>query len=193
MNQDIARVVSETLNGTLFGPDQLVEAFYPELKRLAASKMRGEVTDHTWQPTVLVNELFLELTRVRELRPVHPMNPQEKAAFFALAAQVMSRLLARHTRPLSWKAEKAGFPPALRDLAPGADQLALLENVLGKLAAIDPQLRSVVEMRVFEGLPKEEIAVQLGCSSRTVGRYWQFAKEWLQAQLYGAEEGQPAL
>lgn len=149
--------------------------------------MKREAGDHTWQPTVLVNELYLELVKVRELRPVHPLDPRERAAFFALASQVMHWLLVRHTRPLSWQAERQELPPALAVDAPGADRLAQLDNLLAKLESIDHQLRSVVELRVFEGLPAEDIAVRLGCSSRTVGRHWRFAKSWLQAQLFPGE------
>lgn len=185
-HERIARLVTDAVNGTLVGPNQLVDAFYPELKRLAASKMRRQASDHTWQPTVLVSELFLELTKVSDLRGVNPHDARAKSAFFALAAQLMQRLLFRHTRPLSWKAEQVELPPALFDSVPGADRLAQVEDLLAKLAAIDPQLRSVVELKVFEGLQNEEIAQRLHCSLRTVARHWQFAKSWLQSRWCGA-------
>ena len=149
--------------------------------------MKRESSEHTWQPTVLVNELYLELVKVRELRPVHPLDPRERAAFFALASQVMHWLLVRHTRPLSWKAERQELPPGLAAEVPGADRLAQIENLLAKLEGIDRQLRSVVELRVFEGLAVDDIAARLGCSPRTVGRHWRFAKSWLQDQLYPGE------
>lgn len=183
-SEEISLLVTQAANGTLIGADRLVEAFYPELKRLAASKMRREASDHTWQPTVLVNELFLELTRVRDLRTVNPQDDRSRSAFFALAAQVMHRLLIRHTRPLSWKAEQVELPVTLADPISGTERLAELEDLLVKLAAIDPELRSIVELRVFEGLGTEEIATQMKCSTRTVARNWHFAKSWLQSRLY---------
>ena len=65
----ISRVVSDASNGTLHGPEQLVDAFYPELKRLAAAKMRRQPADHTWRPTELVSELYLELVKIDALGP----------------------------------------------------------------------------------------------------------------------------
>lgn len=181
--EEISRAVSDATNGTLSGPDQLIQAFYPELKRLAAAKMRREAPDHSWQPTVLVNELYLELLKVKALRPVRPGDQREKSAFFALAAQVMHWLLVRHARPLSWKADFLELPPNLELGTPGVDAVAQLDDLLSKLAAVDPALRSVVELRVFEGLPIDQCADRLGCSPRTVTRQWRFAKLWLQNQL----------
>ena len=149
--ETISQLVADATQGTIAGPEQLVAAFYPELKRLATSRRRREAVDHTWQPTVLVNELFLELTRVRNLRPVHAFNEREKAAFFALASQVMSRLLIHHTRTLKWKADTTDVPDTLLDTAPTVDRMAMIETILQRFASIEPQLRSVVELRVFGG------------------------------------------
>lgn len=182
-HQNLSRVIADASHGTLSGPDQLVNAFYPELKRLAAAKMRRESSDHTWQPTVLVNELYLELVKVKALRPVHPHDDAEKSAFFALASQVMHWLLIRHTRPLSWRAEMRELPSTLPQGVPGVDAVAQLDDLLDKLGAIDPQLRRVVELRVFEGLSSDETAARLSCSTRTVTRHWRFAKIWLQDHL----------
>ena len=148
----ISRVVSDASNGTLHGPEQLVDAFYPELKRLAAAKMRRQPADHTWRPTELVSELYLELVKIDALRPVKSGDERERSAFFALAGQAMHWLLVRHTRRLSWKADREEIPASLADSAPGAHKLTELEDLLEGLAAIDAQLRSVVELRVFEGL-----------------------------------------
>src|SRR5690349_1478324 len=103
--QRLSRALSDAANQTLSGPEQLIEACYPELKRLAASKMRNQAPDHTLQPTALVNELYLELLKVNALRSVKSQDPRERSAFFALAAQVMHWMLVRHTRRLSWQVE----------------------------------------------------------------------------------------
>ena len=179
----ITHAVSAAASGTLEGPEQLIDAFYPELKRLAAAKMRRQPVDHTWRPTELVNELYLELVKVNALRPVRSKDEREKSAFFALASQAMHWLLVRHTRRLSWKAELEELSVSLVDSSPGAHLLSELDDVLDGLAAIDPQLRSVVELRVFEGLSIEECAERLGCSVSTVTRNWRFAKRWLQNRL----------
>ena len=181
--QCLSRAITDATNGTLSGPEQLIQAFYPELKRLACAKMRREPADHTWQPTELVNELYLELIKVNALRPVKPKNSREKLAFFALAAQVMQWLLIRHTRRLSWSAVMQELPASFAELSPGAQSLAELDDLFARLAAIDPQLRSVVELRVFEGLSIEEVSERLGCSISTVTRNWRYAKLWLQSQL----------
>ncbi|HZQ53585.1 MAG TPA: ECF-type sigma factor [Bryobacteraceae bacterium] len=185
--QRIKRACSDFSDGTLSGPDQLFEAFYPELKRLAAAKMRREPAGHTLQPTALVNELYLELLKVNALRSVKPNDSRQKSAFFALAGQVMRWLLIRHTRRLSWHAEPVEFPSALADSKPSIAHLLEVEGILNELAAIDPQLRTVVELRVFEGLSIEECSERLECSVSTVTRNWRYAKLWLRDRLNGGE------
>lgn len=166
--------------------NQLVELLYPELRRLAAAKMKGERAEHTWQPTLLVNELYLALVKIRALGGGSGAGgDQEKAAFLGLAGHVMKRLLIEHARPLYRRAEKVEFRDGPVPVSPGAESLHFVEEVLSRLAAIDPKFRTVIEMRVFEGLTGDEIAQQLGCSPRTVASYWTFAKRWLEKELAG--------
>lgn len=179
----LARLLTESDGGTLHGPEQLIDAFYPELKRLAAAKMRRQPADHSWRPTELVSELYLELVKMSALRPVRSDDPRQRSAFFALAGQAMQWLLIRHTRTLAWRTSPEELPPSVANLSPGADKVAELESMLEALAAIDSQLRSVVEMRVFEGLSIEECSDRLGCSISTVTRNWRFAKRWLWNRL----------
>src|SRR5438270_8534147 len=88
----------------------LVEAFCPELRRLAAARMRAERLDHTLQPTALVHQLYLELVKVKALRSTSSGGADEKNAFLGLAAYLMKRLLIHHARPLYKHAEKIGLP-----------------------------------------------------------------------------------
>lgn len=157
-----------------------MERFYPELKRLAAGQLRGERQEHSWQPTLLVNELYLELIKIKALPPRDSDRHNEKAAFFALAGQIMKRLLIHHSRPMSSKARKVPLWDGVK--ADGESSLLEVEDLLTRLAAIKPEIRTVVEMKVFEGLTAEEIAPRLQCSVVTVHRYWQFARRWLQAK-----------
>lgn len=164
--------------------NQLMELLYPELRRLAASKMRGERAGHTWQPTLLVNELYLAMVKINALgRSGNASAEQEKAAFLGLAGQVMKRLLIDHSRPLYKKAEKVAFQDDSPAPLQNAESLQFVEELLTRISAIDPKFRSVIEMRVFEGLSMDEIARQMGCSPRTVATYWTFAKRWLEKEL----------
>jgi RNA polymerase sigma factor (TIGR02999 family) len=181
----VARLMANFRNGDHEAAGRLVELFYPELRRIAAARMRRERPDHTLQPTAVVHQLYLELVKVKALRPASSDGADEKAAFLGLAAYLMKRLLIHHARPLSRRAEKVELP----DL-PGSHTLlehSLLEidDVLNRLAAINPALRRVVELRVFEGLTREEIARQMGCGTATVSRHWNFARNWLAEALAG--------
>ena len=98
----------------------------------------------------------------------------------------MKRLLIDHARPLYRQAEKIPLREMPDQIPPGIENVQFVEEVLSRLAAINPRLRSVIEMRVFEGLTADEIAQQLGCSPRTVANLWTFAKRWLAKELAGA-------
>jgi len=165
--------------GSADAASQLVDLFYPELRRIASTRMLAERTNHTWQPTVLVHELFLELTRVKSLPPDPTANQDDRKAFLGLAGFLMKRLLIHHARPLPRRVAKAEISEAMGIPAGGEECLVEIEDLLHRLDAIDPQLRPVVEMKIFEGLSREEIAGRLGCSVRTVARRWDFARQWL--------------
>jgi len=162
---------------------KLVELFYPELRRLAMSRMTRERMNHTWQPTALVNELYLELTRIKALPPGSPDDQEQRNAFFGLAAFLMKRLLVQHARPLPKRIPKTDLGETLGLSVSGEQSLQEIEDLLTQLARIDPKLRLVVEMKAFEGLSREEIAQRLDCSVRTVARHWEFAQHWLQKAL----------
>ncbi len=164
---------------------QLVELFYPELRRIAAARMRAERVDHTLQPTAVVHQLYLELVKVKALRPASSGETNDKAAFLGLAAFLMKRLLIHHARPLSRRAEKAELPDLPGPHSSTEYSLVEIDDALNRLAAINPALRRVVELRVFEGLTREEIARKMGCGTATVARHWNFARNWLEEALAG--------
>ena len=179
---NVGRLMEQFRLGHKEAGEQLMELFYPELRRLAAARMKGERIDHTWQPTVLVNELYLELVKVKSLPPGSLDDAKEKAGFLALAAHMMKRLLIHHARPLYRNVEKVEFEDAADSATPNLEEI---EGALAGLAAIDPRLRAVVEMKTFEGLTGDEIAERLGCAPRTVNRLWNFAKHWLEKEIAG--------
>ena len=160
--------------------ERLVEVFYPELRRMAAGRMRGERSGHTWQPTVLVNELYLELRKIKQLRSdasKHALD--ERSAFLALAAHIMKRLLVEHARTPGVRLNKLPLSPDICRDTDGDATLGELDDVLGRLERVNPKLARVVEMKVWEGLTADQIAERLNCTSRSVDRYWSLARQWL--------------
>jgi RNA polymerase sigma factor (TIGR02999 family) len=172
-------------NGDRAAAGRLVETFYPELRRIAAARMRAERRDHTLQPTALVHQLYLELVKVKALRSTSSGGADDRTAFLGLAAYLMKRLLIHHARPLSKRAEKTGLLDFPTPESGTEHALLEIDDTLNRLAAINPALRRVVELRVFEGLTREESARKLGCGTATVARHWTFARNWLEDALTG--------
>jgi RNA polymerase sigma factor (TIGR02999 family) len=162
----IAELMMALRGGSKEAAGQLVAAFYPELRRMAARRMRSERTPHTWQPTVLVNELYLELLKVRSLDPGG--NQSDRDAFLGLAAHIMRRLLIHHARPLSRHADQVELSEKLDLAADGAACMAEVEALLGRLSGIDPQLRVIVELRVFDGFSIPSVQDDLGSATFSV-------------------------
>src|SRR3954462_6704023 len=113
---------------------RLVELFYPELRRIAAARMRAERPDHTLQPTAVVHQLYLELVKVKALRPAGSGGADEKAAFLGLAAYLMKQLLIHHARPLSKRGEKAELPDFSGPQTSTQHSLVEIDDVLNRLA-----------------------------------------------------------
>ncbi|WP_031501068.1 ECF-type sigma factor [Bryobacter aggregatus] len=164
--------------------DEFFNVLYPELRRLAAVRMSRERGAHSWQPTLLVNELYLELLKNNALD--HSLEGEEQCqAFLRLAGFLMTRLLILHSRPLKRRvsrdtdADLSGFPSS----SPNQESLQFVDQLLARLGEVDPKLRTVVELKVFEGRSHDEIARDLGCSTRSVGAYWSFARRWLEQEL----------
>lgn len=168
--------------GDRLAAKELVDLLYPELRRLAAAQMRRERTPHSWQPTALVNEFYLELVKIKSLKPGEDP-AEEKQAFLRLAAHLMKRLLIHHSRPLYKRVEKVALEEETVLSVNGDEELVEIDATLNRLESLNPRLRAVVELRVFEGLTGEQIAERLGCGPATVARDWSFARRWLQEEL----------
>ena|SRR5581483_3787217 len=182
----VARLMADFRAGDHDAASKLVDLFYPDLRRLAAARMKQERSGHTWQATALVNELYLELVKIKALKASESDPEAERQQFLRLSAFLMKRLLIRHARPLSKRSEKAEINDLLLADDSGARALAEVEDALAKLEAFNPEIREVVELRVFEGLTGEEIAERLHCGTATVARHWNFARHWL-ARYFGKE------
>jgi len=179
-----ARLMARFRNGDYEAAGRLVELFYPELRRIAAAPMRAERPDHTLQPTAVVHQLYLELVKVKALRRAGSGGADEKAAFLGLA-YLMTQLLIHHARPLSRRAKRAELLDLPGPHSSTEHSLLEIDDVLHRLAAINPALRRVVELKVFEGLTREEIAREMRCGTATVARHWSFARNWLEEALAG--------
>lgn len=179
---DIARLMMLFRSGDTSAARELVDLLYPELRRMAASQMRRESAGHTWQPSALVNEFYLELIKIKALKPGESA-AEEKQAFLRLAAHMMKRLLIHHSRPLYRRVDKVGLEEIPELSERGDEELAEINTALLRLEALNPRLRAVVEMKVFEGLTGDEIAERLGCGPATVARDWSFARKWLQEEM----------
>lgn len=180
--EDVSRLMGSFRQGDQQAAKKLVDLLYTELRRIAVRQMRRERADHTWQPTVLVHELYLELIKIRALKPGQDA-ASEKEAFLKLAAHLMKRLLIHHARPLYRRVERVPLDSTAASGKEGGQELAEIDEALSRLAAVNPRLRSVVELKVFEGLTGEEIAQRLGCGPATVARDWNFARHWLREEL----------
>ncbi|MBI4903849.1 MAG: hypothetical protein HY820_09450 [Acidobacteria bacterium] len=183
----IAILMAGLRKGDKGSVDQLMELLYPELRRMAAARMRREGRANSWQPTLLVNELYVELLRNSALGGEAGGNEEERAAFLGLAGFLMKRLLILHSRPLSQRVKRVDTGELENQSSAGGDaeSLQFVEGLLTDLEEIDPRIRSVVELRIFEGLTAEEIGARLGCSARSVTTYWGFARNWLSSRLNG--------
>jgi RNA polymerase sigma factor (TIGR02999 family) len=154
---------------------------YGELRRLARGYMRRERPDHSLPPTALVHEAYLKLIDQRRVQW------QSRAHFFAIAAQLMRRILVDHARARAAAKRGPGATVSLVDVEtetppPNVDVLAL-DAALDQLAGIDPRQSQLVELRFFGGLTVEETATVLEVAPITVKRDWALARAWLFRQL----------
>jgi RNA polymerase sigma factor (TIGR02999 family) len=180
--ENITHLLKEWSEGDEQALDRLTPLVYEELRRQAARYLRRERRGHSMQTTALINEAYLRLIDAKEV------HWQGRAHFFAIAANLMRRILVDHARRRD--AEKRGGSQIRLTLdhtiavAKQSDvDLMAIDEALTRLAAIDPQQAQVVELRFFSGLSVEETAAALGISPRTVKRDWSVARAWLRREI----------
>ena len=162
--------------------DRLTELVYPELRRMARRYMKNERQTNTLQATALVHEVYCRLVDVRRVEW------RERVQFYAMAAQMMRRILvdaarARGSKKRGGSAVKVAVDDAAV-VSPAPDRSILaLDEALTTFSHLAPRQAKVVELRYFGGLTEEEIVAALDISPRTVRRDWDFAKAWLSRQL----------
>lgn len=182
--QRITRLLKAWAGGEQDALGRLAPMIYEELHRIAQRYMRKEKSGATLQTTALVNEAWVHLVEGAQVVW------QDRAHFFAVASQIMRRILVDEAR-----ARNAGkrLNPVNRfqlnesiDAAPPQDaELLALDDALNSLASFDPRKARVVEMRFFGGLSVEETAEVLKISPQSVMRDWKLARAWLGREIRG--------
>jgi RNA polymerase sigma factor (TIGR02999 family) len=192
---DGAGAVSQLLRawagGDLMARDELVPLVYHELRKRASGYLRHERPDHTLQATALVHEAFLRLAGQDRVAW------QNRGHFYAVAAQMMRRILVDHAR--EHRAAKRPGAQIRVDLddqipapeLPGCDVL-MLDEALSELSAMDARQGRIVELRYFGGLSEQEVADALSVSRTTVTREWKRARAWLYHRMTPAPTRGPA-
>jgi len=179
---EITRLLKAWGSGDGSALARLAERVYPELRLMARRHLRDERQANTLQTTALVHEVYLRLVDVTKVEW------EQRAQFFAMAAQMMRRILvdaarARGADKRGGGAQKVDFEETAL-LSSARDRSILnLDDALTAFSQVAPRQAKVVELRYFGGLTEEEIVAALNISLRTVRRDWDLAKAWLSREL----------
>ncbi len=180
--ENFTQLLKDARNGKRESLDEFLPLVYDELKRIAAYKLASERSNHTLQATALVHEAYLRLI------DQHSVDWQNRAHFFAIASEMMRRILVNYAE--SHNAKKRGDGKTLISLddidslaAESEVDLIFLDNALKELAEFDETQAKIVELKFFGGLTNEETAEVLGVSDSTVKREWRMARAWLTTKL----------
>ncbi|MBS1797901.1 MAG: sigma-70 family RNA polymerase sigma factor [Acidobacteria bacterium] len=183
-SEQITGLLREWCGGRREALDELLPLVYRELHKQARRFLRKEHQGHTLQTTALIHEAYLRLVDQRSI------DLENRAHFFAIAGQMMRRILVDHAR--AKHREKRGGDDAVKIpldeamivvVGPKDVDLLALDDVLKRLEALDEQQARVVELRYFSGLSLEETAAALKISRATAARDWAMAKAWLHREL----------
>ena len=178
----VSRLLQAWGRGDLQARDDLMPVVYRELRRRAGAYLRRERQDHTLQPTALVHEAYMRLVGQERVAW------QNRAHFFAIASQMMRRILVDYAREHeAAKRPGAGVKVMLDDrigaAQPRACECIALDQALVELTHIDLRQGQIVELRYFGGLSEQEVAEVLSISRATVTREWQTARAWLYRRI----------
>ena len=181
MNEKTTDTISQLLSEKRQTLDEFLPQVYDELKRIAAHKLAAERPNHTLQPTALLHEAYMRMI------DQHSVDWHNRAHFFAMASEMMRRILVNHAE--AHNAKKRGDGQTLISLddtdiaGEGEVDLIFLDNALKELIEFDPVQANIVELKFFGGLTNEETAEVLDVSESTVKREWRMARAWLAAKL----------
>ncbi|HMT08605.1 MAG TPA: sigma-70 family RNA polymerase sigma factor [Pyrinomonadaceae bacterium] len=179
--QDVTVLLDKISEGSSTAPSELLPLVYDDLRRLAQAYFNNEKSEHTLQATALVHEAYIRLVNWENV------SWQNRAHFFAVAAEVMRKVLIDHARKRDSQKRSGGQRIVLDDAISVPEKKDLdvikLEEALVALETVDPRQAKIVELRFFGGLSIEETAYVLNISETTVRREWTFAKAWFQREL----------
>jgi RNA polymerase sigma factor (TIGR02999 family) len=183
---DITELLRAWTGGDKQSLDELTPLVYDHMRRMAEKIFRGERSDHTLQPTALVNEAFSQMIHAE-------VDWQDRSHFFALAARLMRRILVDHARS-RFAAKRGGeaLHVPLDDNAvvwsEAGGEVLDLHDAIGRLAEADERKAGILELHYFGGLTFEEMSEVVGASVSTVKRELRFAKAWLKVNMQPAGE-----
>jgi len=191
MAEEITRLLQSWGDGDAEAFEKLMPLVYDELRKLAAGHLRSERDDHTLDPTGLVHEAYLRMVD----RPTG--NWQSRRQFYAVASQVIRRVLIDHARARLRDKRGGGarhllaIDPAMEWPLARSVQITELDDALNALNDLDETQARIVELRFFTGLTIEETADVLEMSPATVKRAWSSARAWLLSELGGPPSATP--
>lgn len=182
---DITSMLRQWQSGNRDALDRLIPIVYDELRVLASRQLAREWRHDRLQTTAVVNEAYLKLFGQREV------DWQNRGHFFAVAAQLMRRILVDHARhALRDRRGRGVIHVAIDDAVEVANETPVdaldalaLDRALRKLEQLDAAQGRIVELRFFGGLTVEEAALVVGVSAATVKREWALAKAFLFREL----------
>lgn len=181
VSPDVTSLLKRLAEGHQDAASELIPVIYRELHSLATRHLRHERPDHTLQPTALVNEAYIKLVAQRS-------DWQSRAHFFAVASNLMRRILVDYARRNLRAKRGAGNAKLSLDevllIAPDRpDKMLALDESLSRLEKLDARQARIIELRYFGGLTVDAVAKILDLSATSVRREWTSAKAWLYGEL----------
>jgi RNA polymerase sigma factor (TIGR02999 family) len=191
MSSEITALLRAWSDGDPDAGERLMPVVYDELRRRAAAQVRRERHPHALQPTELVHEAYLRLVE-QDQATWH-----NRAQFFAVASQMMRRILVdrARARKMGKRSGRWNRVTLVEDAAktePLAVDLLDLDAALEELAAFDARKARVAELRFFGGLSLDEVGAVLDISQPTAVRDWRAGRAWLMRRLRRGPGGPPA-
>lgn len=178
----VTRLLRQWSKGDDQAFDLVSSVVYPELRRIAGAYLNRERKDHTLQPTALINEAVVRL------REMGILEVEGRRQFYALAAQLMRRILVDHARSINavkrgGDVAKVPLDQAIGESADFAEQFLLIHGALDELGAENARRASLLELRYFGGFTLEEAAEHLGISRAAAQREQRVAEAWIAARI----------